>query len=168
MTNYIEFTTDHRENTFGSPVHDGKRPRPFREIDGVRVDGEIVQFLDESIPDRLGRYFVEAKKLQKRKIVNDCVAFVALMNSVELKDREHNPFTDFDANTLVTESLDTPVVLTTRFREGMIIPTHIVLPAHLQQQKNYLHKLGDDGPLCMSDLETAMRIMGCTGAHLVN
>ena len=31
-----------------------------------------------------------------------------------------------------------------------------ILPAHTDKQ-NYLHKLGDDGPLCMSNLSNALR-----------
>lgn len=166
MTNYIEFTTSHHERTFGNPIHNGKRPKSYRDIDGVRIDGNPIVFQDESIPDRLGRYFVETKKLKKRRIVNDCVAFVALMNSVHLEDPDHNPFTDFDTSGPIDEGSNAPIVLTSRFR-GNIIPTHIILPAHLQQRQNYLHKLGDDGPLCMSDLESSMRIMGSTNAYPV-
>lgn len=166
MANYIEFTTNHHERTLGNPIHNGKRPKSFRGIDGVRVDGVSVIFQDESIPDRLGRYFVESKRLRRRKIVNDCVAFVALMNSVRLESPTHNPFSDFDTSTAIDEASDTPLVLASRFR-GRIIPTHIVLPAHLQQKQNFLHKLGDDGPLCMSNLEDSMLIMGSTDVYSI-
>lgn len=165
MANFIEFTTQHHERTFGSPVHNGKRPKSFREIDGVRVDGEPVRFIDPTISDRLGRYFIEARKLRRRKIANDCVAFVALMNSIELKDSTHNPFTHFDRDRPVTGISEVPVVLTNRLHRGFSVPTHIILPAHLERGENYLQKLGDKGPLCMANLETSMRIMGSTGAY---
>lgn len=168
MPNYIEFTTDHHEDTHGSPVHDGRLPRRFHDIDAVRMNGEPVAFKDESIPERLQRYFAEANKLKRRRIANDCVTFVALMNSIKLENRGHNPFSDFDRETAVDTSATAPLVLVQGFHGGLKIPQHIILPAHMQDQENYLHKLGDRGPLCMSDLDTAMRIMNCTSAHPVS
>jgi hypothetical protein len=172
MSNYIEFTTTHNERTFGNPVHDGQRPRRYRDVQGIRVDGEPVEFIDETIPDRVQRYFAESRKLRRRRIANDCVAFVALMNSVALENKSHNPFKDFDLSASIespVENLDdtTPLVLVQGFHDGLRLARHIILPAHITDEENYLHKLGDKGPLCMSDLHDAKRIMGCTSAHPV-
>lgn len=172
MSNYIEFTTAYDERTFGNPVHDGKRPRKYHDVGGIRVDGELVEFQDELIPERVQRYLIESRRLWRRRISNDCVAFVALMNSIELTDRNHNPFKNFDT----TISIDTshidledenPLVLVQGFHDGVKIPRHIVLPAHHLSGQSYLHKLGDKGPVCMSDLNNSMRIMGCTSIHPV-
>ena len=172
MSNYIEFTTHHDEKTFGNPVHDGKQPRRYRDVQGVRVDGEPVEFIDDTITERLQRYFAETQRLRRRRIANDCVAFVAVMNSVELEDRHHNPFQDFDEATYIDPAdiqMDDgrPLVLVQGFHGGLKLPQHIVLPAHLDTGQNYLHKLGDKGPLCMSDLNDAMHIMNCSSAHPV-
>ncbi len=170
MPSFIEFTTEHSERTFGNPVHDGSRPRRGRDVQGIRVDGDEIYFDDQSIPERVAKYLVDSKKLKYRRIVNDCVAFVALMNSVELKNRSHNPFSNYDENVSVQpSSIDLsdkdPLVLTRGYHDGLRIPVHIVLPAHNSEGPNYLHKLGDKGPLCMSDLGDAMSIMGCSSAH---
>lgn len=169
MSNFIEFTTKHNERTYGNPVHDGRYPKRFREVSGVRVDGELVDFVDESIPDRMNRYFVESRKLRRRRIANDCVAFVALMNSVELRDRKHNPFSTYDENSVVDPSSKDPIVLAAGFHDGLVIPRHVVLPAHTSDGSfGSLHKLGDKGPICMSSVDDAMRIMGCTHAFPVS
>ncbi len=173
MSNFINFTTNHREKTYENPVHDGKRAKRFREVQGIKIDGERVDFRDDSIPERVQRYLLETRALRRRGIVNDCVAFVALMNTIELKDRTHNPFTNFDSETsLDPAAIDyddmSPLVLTQDFHNAVRVPRHIILPAHLTDRQNYLHKLGDKGPLCMSDLEDSLAIMGCTSAHLID
>jgi hypothetical protein len=171
MSNYIEFTTHHNERAFGNPVHNGKRPKRYRDVQGVRVDGDPVDFVDDTIPERLQRYFVESRSLRRRRIVNDCVAFVAVMNSIEIEDRHHNPFRNFDETTTIDltdfqpDEERVPLVLVQGFHDGVKLPRHIVLPAHLTTGQNYLHKLGDKGPLCMSDLDDALSIMGCSSAH---
>jgi len=172
MMQYIEFTTRHSVKTFGNPIHDGKRPKKYRTIEGVRVDGETVEFIDNTIPERLGRYLIEAEGLRRRRIVNDCIAFVALMNSVRLEMPQHNPYREFDGTTFVdpwhiNPVDDMPLVLANGFHDGVRLPRHIVLPAHLSTKQNYLHKLGDDGPLCMSNLQDALAMFSCDGAHTV-
>ena len=171
MSNYIEFTTKHTEKTRGNPVHDEKQPRRFRDVQGIRVDGEPVEFNDPTIPERVGRYLIESPGLKRRRIANDCVAFVALMNSVKLKDTKHNPFQEYDTTIPIRSAKDqlsntAPLVLVKRFHD-MSVPRHIVLPAHLLLGRNYLHKLGDDTPLCMSSLEDALGMFDCTSAHPV-
>jgi hypothetical protein len=154
----------------GNPIHDGKKPIKSRDIEGIRVDGEVLEFVDETIPEKVERYLVESKKLWRHRIANDCVAFVALANSIELRNIKQNPFRQFDAS-LSLRSIDdqlandAPLVLTRGFHDEVRIPVHTVLPAHLTTEPNYLHKLGDHGPLCMSSLEDAKQIFGCNGAH---
>lgn len=166
MKQFIEFTTRHTEATYGSPIYDPDNLRRFKDIEGVRVDGEQVEFRDASIPVRLERYLIEARR---RKYINDCIAFVAIMNGIPF-DGKKNPFQDFDKSITVDPrnvdvSSRAPLVLTRGFHD-MKIPLHIILPAHTDKQ-NYLHKLGDDGPLCMSNLSNALRIMDCHDAHPV-
>lgn len=171
MSNYIEFTTNHRKRTHGNPVHDGKRPKRYRDIQGIRVDGEPVEFRDPTLPERVGRYLIEPQELQRRGIANDCVAFVALMNCIELKGKRHNPFRDYDTSTSIRSAKEQlanedPLVLVKGFHD-MSKPRHIVLPAHLLLSPNYLHKLTDDEPLCMSNLGDSLKIFDCTNAHPV-
>lgn len=168
MSNYIEFTTEHGEITYGNPIHDGKAPKRFRDVQGIRVDGDPVEFVDPTISDRVHRYFIESKKLRRRRIANDCVAFVALMNSIELKDRKHNPFSDYDEDVEVDPASTIPIVLAQGFHDGVVIPRHVILPAHtIDGNYGSIHKLGDKGPLCISSVNDAMRIMGCTHAFPV-
>lgn len=165
MPNYIEFTTQHAEITYGNPIHDGRAPKRFRDVDAIRVDGNAVSFLDESIPERMHRYFIESRKLRRRRIANDCVAFVALMQSIELTDRAHNPFRDYDRGAEVDPLSDTPIVLAQGFHDGAVVPRHVVLPAPTGDGSfGSVHKLGDKGPLCLSSVEDAMTIVGCTHA----
>ena len=167
MPNFIEFTSWHNERTLGNPVHDGNLPKKFREIDGVRLNGEPVDFVDETVPERLHRYLIESPSLQRQRIANDCVAFVALMNSVEMRGG-HNPFSDFDQASEVDLSSTLPIVLAQGFHGGLVIPRHIVQPAHLASgDYGSLHKLGDTGPLCMSSVSDAMGIMACNLAFPV-
>lgn len=169
MHRYINFTTSHQERTYGNPVHDGKRPRRFHDVAGITIDGEPLEFDDTTIPERVKQYFLSAKQLRRKRIVNDCVAFAASMESIELEDRQHNPFEVFDENVIIhgdtASEIKVPLVLARGYHDGLRIPAHVILPAHLVSGPNFIHKLGDEGPLCMSGLNDAMSIMGCNTAH---
>jgi hypothetical protein len=172
MPTNIDFTMHHGELTYGNPIYElGHIPRRL-SVDAVMIDDAPVEFLDSSIPERLGVYLASVRKLRRKRIANSCVAFAAIMNSVEIKEIERNPFRDYDEDSRLDEQTDSiantvPIVLAQGFHDGLRIPRHVVLPAHTAAGPNYLHKLGDRGPLCMSNLEDALTMFGCQFAFPV-
>jgi hypothetical protein len=177
MSRYIEFTTSTENpyvyNARGNPVHDGTLPTQFREVAGVRVDGEPLAFTDSSLVESLHRALVESKALQKRGHIVDCVTFVALLQCIPLAHPDDNPFIDHIQENIQVHPKDRitdPVCLGDYpFKRLMQHPRylHVVSPAHIPERPNYVHKLGDNEPVCLSGLADAMTIFGCTVAHPV-
>lgn len=162
MPHYIEFTTHHQEPIFGNPIFNGDRPPKRVTVEGIRVDGEPVQFIDETIPERMHHYLYEAPRLKWRRISNDCVAFAAIMESLELRDRRHNPFANFDETEKADDETVGAIVLAKKFHDFPIIPLHTVIAAQtVDGSYGTIHKLGESGPVCLSNLEDAKTIMGC-------
>lgn len=121
MKQFIEFTTHHSERTYGNPVYYPEKLKRFRSVEGVRVDGELIDFRDPSIPQRLEQYLIESRR---RKHINDCVAFVAIMNGIPF-DGKSNPFQSYDRLTRVTPwhvdlSSDAPLVLAQGFHDMQV------------------------------------------------
>lgn len=60
------------------------------------------------------------------------------------------------------------MVLAQGYHDGIIKWRHGVQPVHTATgEYGIIHKLGDEGPLCLSSLESAMRIMNCNLAFPV-
>ena len=162
MPRYIEFTTATPDKiggfTAGNPYHDGVIPAGRLNVDGVRVDGEIVEFVDPSIPNRLHRTLYEIDRLTQRQIVVDCLAFVAMMageNLSVLPNSSGTKFPDVERNWYDPESgpSEDPLYLLRR-EGGDMNYVHAIYPAHLLEAENYLHKL-NIGPVIMSDFRSA-------------
>lgn len=171
MSRYLEFTAHsfHTMFSLGAPVHDGKLPNRFREVQGVRVDGEPVTFTDAATADRLHQALIASKQLQRRGIAFNCVTFAALMHGIPLRDAAHNPFSSIDPriDCAAGGSYASAVVLgvPSRTAPDGIANRHVVVSAPQRTEQSYLHKLGDAGPICLSGLQKAMDMYDCTTAH---
>ncbi len=181
MSRYIEFTTSrknrHTDFSMRSPVHDGHLPTRFRSTKGVRVNKQPIAFADETLPDRLHQTLIEGKALHRKALVFDCVVFVALINSVELGQPKEDGLFKIDQR-VKPMSVDTsdatndlPLMLGHTYNQAPHY-VHAAQPAHvtdgggfLREGAFYLHKLGDEGPVCLSGLDKAMIIYGCNIAH---
>lgn len=166
MSHYIEFTTSPEhpfiKYSLGNPVHDGGRPTPFREVRGVRIDGQPILFREPDIVDALAQTIVDGEALPAQGIPFNCISFTALMHSVELElPPAYNPFLTIDGKTAISPSSTSqtdPLCLGVMTKASEVRQLHFVSPAHFNQEANYLHKLGNDGPICMSGLYAAMRM----------
>jgi len=176
MSRYLEFTTaarnPHTRFSRGNPVHNGKLPSRFREVLGVRVDGEPVIFADEKIVDDLHRTIVERQSAERAQgIPFNCVTFAASMQGIMLDGPKDNPFLDVMDEVGVDAddtSIDTPVNLGIRIAKSSHVKyAHTISPAHTPEKAQYLHKLGDEGPICISGLTAALTIFRCNMAHQV-
>jgi hypothetical protein len=174
MPRYIEFVTPIDDETyelsFGNPVHDGRVPPASREVQGVRVDGEPIVLLDEALVGSLHRALVQMRGRLWAPYA-DCVSFAAVMNGLPMPPKRRNPLlntrTDIHIDpddTTVTDTLN----LGKRYRD---MPSyhyaHTVVPAHSPGVAQYVHKLGDKGPVCLTSLEDALSMYACTVAHPV-
>ncbi len=115
---------------------------------------------------------VESEVLPRRGIPFNCVTFAALMFSVELRDDHHNPFVEANHDIVVTSDDTTheyPVLLGNTVESNPFYEIteyrHNVVPAYQKESATYLHKLGDEGPICLSGLNKAMSLYRCTVAH---
>lgn len=173
MSRYIEFTTaSHPFETFtlGNPVHDGVVPSAYTEINGVRVDGEEVIFKSEDIPDRLHKSLVDGHELERRRHDFECNIFALLMFGIDLvRYRGRQEFslqhTILESETsAVIDCQSAPLALGAMSRWMRSINyLHTVVPAFTEEE-TYLHKLGNKGPVCLSDLPDAMNMFGCNRA----
>ncbi|HET6746908.1 MAG TPA: hypothetical protein VFH06_02255 [Candidatus Saccharimonadales bacterium] len=171
MSRYIEFTSSPENRHFsfsqGIPVHDEELPTRFLNVRGLRIDkGEPVLFGDTELIDRLHRALVETKRLESNGAVIDCLAFVALMCSMELpKPGLHGKF-HFEDTTLTNEIQDDdmPNLMPLNLTRGNGYE-HSAYPAHTRNKAMYLHKLGDIGPVAFSSLGEAKKLYDLNSAH---
>ncbi|MDB5162056.1 MAG: hypothetical protein JWM52_564 [Candidatus Saccharibacteria bacterium] len=171
MPRFIEFSTnvDNPLSSFalGNPIHDGVVPPRRLEVDGVRVDGDLLHFQDEEIPDRLHRALSDAERLQERIVVIDCLAFTALMSGENLSVLPNASGTSFppvernyfDPKTGPSEH---PLYLIRR-DGGAMSYVHAVYPAHTTLNELYVHKMGS-GPVMLSSLQDASTMYGSRSA----
>jgi hypothetical protein len=171
MSRYIEFTRSPENRHFsfsqGLPVHDEELPIRFLSVQGVRIDqGEPIAFADPEIVDRLHRALVETKRLESKKAVIDCLAFVALMNGIKLpRPNSHGRF-HFEDTTLTNEIRNDDIenLMPLNLTRGNHYE-HSVYPAHTQDKAMYFHKLGDIGPVAFSTLKEAKDLYDLSSAH---
>ncbi len=176
MPRYINFTTSsknpHVRNTFGSAVHDEKIPAARHSILGVQVDKHTIDFADSSIPDKLHRALLEGGSVIRKKAVFDCIVFAALMQCVDIGEPDEEGLFAVSRESIEQEIDPESLAVTTALNLGMrsrrsagIEYRHTVTPAHTTTEAMYLHKLGDSGPVCFSDLAVAFKVFGCNIAH---
>lgn len=177
MSKFIEFYTSPRRQyakfSLGNPIHDGKLPNRLADSAVVRVNREPVQFVDESTPELLLKALHEMQQLRVKVGIN-CRRFAALMYEPSIATKLPGYFTQPDYATQVTTddmTVTKPVVLgilsdTSSPNNGKFYGRHMAIPAHQPQQVTYLHKLGYEGPICLSGLQAAMNMYDCTHAYL--
>jgi hypothetical protein len=158
MSRYIEFTRSPENRHFsfsqGLPVHDEELPTRFLSVRGLRIDrGEPVAFADTELIDKLHQALIETKRLEGNGAIIDCLAFVALMGSLELPKPGLNGKFHFEDTTLTDEVQDDDTLHLTplNLARGSHYE-HSVYPAHTQDKAMYLHKLGDIRPVALSTL----------------
>jgi hypothetical protein len=171
MPSYINFTLNpsHSDRPFAGqlPLFDGNMPGRFSRYGGVTIDKEPVQFLDETIPDRLHRALVDGSSLAG---IFDCLTFACLMQDVPMGEPDSDgkfKFLEEMAEERV-ETNDTGVrglvnLGSIRGGNDEISYHHTVVPAHTFEGARYLHRLGT-ATICLSSLEEAMRLYRCTVA----
>ncbi len=172
MSRYIEFTASqynyHTKFSLGQPVHNGEVPTRFRQVRGVRVDGEHVEFVDDSIVESLHKTIVNNKRASRRRRFN-CYAFVAAMHDVDLTEKSTSRLSsglDVDPE---DASIAAPVLIGNRagyVGSTTVAYSHALSPAPTVEGSRYLHKLGFSGPLCLSGLRVAMDMYSSSVAHL--
>jgi len=141
-------------------------PTRLLSIKGVRVDGEVIHFNDESFPDRLHRSLIATEQLRTKGAVIDCLAFVALMQQMALPSPDATGHFRFHTTTNPTEIADQDISNVLPLNLGDTRRYwHSVVPAHQEQTALYIQKLGDTGPLCLSGLQAARRIYKAKVAH---
>jgi hypothetical protein len=128
--------------------------------ESVLVDGEPLEFSSPDIIPSLEHAIRTIwPRFNIRRRSYDCVDFVGLMTG--LKPSKDNPF---EVGMVIDDAaapdiFDTPIIfmkkLSWRYPE---LPIHTLLPARTSDGTKYLHKLGDDGPLCISTLDEARLI----------
>ncbi len=170
---YLEFTT-HPKNPYthfslGSPVHDGKMPTKYEEVEGVRIDGESVQFKDETLVNRLQKTLLN-RKPYVRNYNFECTDFAGLMmEHPEMDARGMIPYSTDRYGEPVSpddDSIDQPLNLYIRKTElSNGSWNHMIVPAHTIEGPMYIHKLGS-GPICLSGLTKALEIYSCDSAYV--
>lgn len=162
MSRYIDFISrgsPHTKFSLGNPVHNEKLPTRLLSVKGIRVDGEVMHFRDESLPDRLHQSLVTTERLAAKGAVIDCLAFVALMQQIALPSPDATGHFRFHTITSPTEISDQDISNMLPLNLGDPHSYwHSVVPAHQEQTARYVQKLGDTGPLCLSGLQAARRI----------
>lgn len=140
----------------------------------MRTDGVPVRFIDETIPDRLAEAIINGQKRQGRLFgskVFDCYYFAAAIHGLPLDEESAYGFEiDTETRTAEEDTPETDVVIGRGYHDIPIIPDHVIVPAHQLAGEDvitpsYLHKLGIKGPICISGLGKAMRLMGSGKAH---
>lgn len=178
MGRFIEFSTSSKsqeyfaEFSFGNPLHDGNLPSRLADSAIVRVDGEPVQFTDETMHERLHKALRVMKKRQYLGF--NCRRFAAVMYDPNIIDPLPAYFLLPDYESPVADDDPTvtkPVALGTigdnsPLSDSPFYNRHMAIPAHQPEQAAYLHKLGYEGPICISGLRAAMDMYECTHAFL--
>lgn len=142
-------------------------PPARAEIEGVRINMEPVTFLQDGLAEDLHRSLVEGQALVGSEGKGfDCVAFALLMNGINLARIVHR--SQFKVTRSVQEGpiaddihQDYPLAIGDWPRFAKVpLYFHALVPAHTPDMPLYLHKLGDDGPVCISGVKKAMAIVG--------
>lgn len=167
MPVYIDFAPKPSDaGLFGAPVC-SDMPPARAEIEGVRISGEPVIFLQDHLVEDLHRSLVEGQALVGRDGKGfDCAAFALLMNGIDLVRIVRRR--RFEVDSAVQEG-----PITDDVRQGYPLAIgdwpgfsrapiyrHTLVPAHTPDAPLYLHKLGDEGPVCISGVKQAMKIVG--------
>lgn len=168
---YLNFTTDkrnpHLRSSNGAPVHDGKMPTRYKDVAGVRIDGEDVKFRDDLIIEKLQRTLLRRKPFVRHQEF-DCLSFAALMIDYPGLNTSIVPFVltasgvNIDPNDADNESITN---IFTKTNTGGDSWVHVVVPAHTQEQPMYVHKLGNEGPVCLSGLSQAIEMYRADNAQ---
>ncbi len=169
---YLEFGHDrkHSSQVFGNPVHNGRVPAGIFSIEGIRVNGEVVAFLDEELPDKVHQALRGGKQIARSKLPFDCTWFAVLMDDASLAERlatGHYKVVDESGDRPVDPSdtsQDHIVNIGRGYHDMEFRVVHSAVPAHTTEGAQYLHKLGDSGPLCLSGLKDAINIFHGSGA----
>lgn len=138
-------------------------PTRHLPLKGVRVDGAPVEFLATDTPERLYRSLLEGERISKTNPF-DCVIFALLMAEVDIHDyvgRGDIQFTVTEHCDLNGQNMtDGDIIDLGAYRGGDDEETymHTISSAPQEDIPSYLHKLGKDGPVCLSTLESAQRI----------
>lgn len=181
MSRYIEFRSPALWQSRKAPIaHNGNIP--FLTPKGVRLDGEPLPFIDDSMVEKLHRALVEGRAMQRHGDDFDCGAFGALMQDTPPKLRAGQHL-HIILPTLTTKNISPQDrSVTRRLQLGMpshegFIYRHVVAPAHIKDQPIhpkldgkplYFHKLNTNGPVCLSGLTWAMKRYRCSVAHQSN
>lgn len=172
MPRYFEFRPDPSDpGLLGAPVYHGS-PAPKLEFDGIRVNGNEVPLLNPGIVESFHRAMVDGQRLIRRDGQGfDCVAFALLMSGVNLAQvvgRRQSTFKpEFDEGTEIADTTAQDCLLALGswpHWSDEVVYSHTIVPAHTPTEPLYIHKLGDEGPICLSGLQLAQRIMGASRA----
>jgi hypothetical protein len=176
MSRFIDFYVSPRrrffEGSLGNPIHDGVVPSRLADSVAIRVNGEPIEFIDESVPQLLHRTLLEMK--QRGNVGINCRRFAALMYEPGIADDMPTYFRQPDYTAPVSpddSTVNKPVTLGVIVNASLRSPDgfydrHMAVPAHQPEQAAYLHKLGFLGPICLSGLQAAMDLYDCTHAYL--
>jgi hypothetical protein len=180
MTSFIEFQTTPmgRDSAHYNGLYffDGKVPGRTADSPVIRVNGEPLEFVNESLPDILLRTLRTMKIARYRGNIN-CQSFAALMHDPTIIEDPSENVPDYflrpDYSTPVSpedHTVTTPVALGTLDNawwapEDGFRNEHMAFPAHLKNEALYIHKLGYSGQICFSGLYKAMSLYHCTHAY---
>jgi hypothetical protein len=174
MSRFIEFTTS-PDNPYvahsGGAVHDGEIPTRYHAPRGIRIDGEPIAFSDASLHEKLYRALIVGEQLRTRSGIIDCLAFVALMQGSDLgKPRPNGLFSLYpssESRHIASNDIenDFPVNIGHAYHDKRVQYVHSLYPAHLPNHACYIHKLGDNEPVCLSTLDQAHQMRGTIIAH---
>lgn len=171
MPSHINFTknTSHPDRNFAGdlPLFDGNMPGRFSRYGGVTIEKEPVQFIDETIPDRLHKALVDGSSLAG---IFDCLTFACLMQGVPIGEPDSDGKFKFEEE-MAEERIDPDdasvggLVNLGSIRGGNdeLSYYHTVVPAHTDEGARYLHRLGTR-TICLSSLGEALRLYRCTAA----
>ncbi len=163
---YLEFGHDrkHSPRVYGNPVHNGKVPSGIFTVEGIKVNGEVVTFLDDKIPHKVHKALRGGRQITRSRLPFDCLWFAVLMDDASLAERlatgnykvvdetGDQPVDPGDINQ------DSIVNIGRGFHDQEFGFVHTAVPAHTNEEALYIHKLGDTGPLCLSGLRDVINI----------
>jgi hypothetical protein len=166
MSSYLEFSTEYgkkirRDGLIdGFAVHDGQLPPRAQPLLGVRVDGQPVEFVDETMPEQIHRAVVERSRMPRNYL--DCLAFVALMAGALPVRQRYWRYPDIvvgRGNSFVAaaDTPEQPVDIGRMCLDQEVQFTHSLYPAHTFEGPLYVQKLGK-GPIVLSGLDTAQAL----------
>ncbi len=169
---YLNFTTNESNSLLkrsnGAPIHDGKMPIRYKDVAGVKIDGEEVNFKDESIVDSLQKTLLKRKSFVRQHEF-DCLSFAGLMIDYPNINTSVVPFLliasgiNIDPEDIANESVANIFKKTNTGGDTWV---HVAVPAHTLEQPMYIHKLGNTGPLCLSGLSQVIEMYHADNAQV--